>query len=59
MGGVTAEAIRHAAEVARHGADKAEAERRLPAETAVALADAGLFTMCLPAVYGGPGTGPV
>lgn len=59
MGGVTTEAIRHAADVARHGADKAESERRLPPETATALADAGLFTMCLPVAYGGPGTGPV
>lgn len=59
MGGVTAAAIRHASEVARHGADKAETERRLPPETATALADGGLFTMCLPATYGGPGTGPV
>lgn len=59
MGGVAAEAIRHAAEVARHGADKAETERRLPSETASAMAEAGLFTMCLPVAYGGPGTGPV
>lgn len=58
-GGVTEEAIRHAAAVARHGADKAEAERRLPPETAAVLAKAGLFTMCLPVAYGGPGTGPV
>lgn len=59
MGGVTADAIRHAAEVARHGADKAEADRRLPPETAAVMADAGMFTMCLPVAYGGPGTGPV
>src|SRR5690606_26634769 len=41
------------------GADQAEAERRLPLETASVMAEAGLFTMCLPVAYGGPGTGPV
>ena len=59
MRGVTTEAIKHAAEVARKGADQAEAERRLPLETASVMAEAGLFTMCLPVAYGGPGTGPV
>lgn len=59
MTGVTAEAIRHAARVARANADIAEAERRLPTETATALADGGLLTMCLPEAYGGPGIGPV
>lgn len=54
-----ADAIRHAADVARLGADDAEAQRRLPASTATALADAGLFTMCLPEAYGGSGDGPV
>lgn len=59
MSGVTTEAIRHAADVARKSADEAEAERRLPAGTAAVMADAGLFTMCLPVAYGGAGTGPV
>lgn len=48
-----------AAAVALAGADEAERLRRLPAPTVAALADAGLFTMCLPEVYGGSGAGPV
>jgi alkylation response protein AidB-like acyl-CoA dehydrogenase len=48
-----------AAAVARDGADDAERLRRLPAPTVAALADAGLFTMCLPEAYGGSGDGPV
>ncbi|MFZ8998871.1 MAG: acyl-CoA dehydrogenase family protein [Ilumatobacteraceae bacterium] len=56
---LTAESIRRAAGIAREEADVAEHERRLPARTSAALADAGLFTMCLPRAYGGPGTGPV
>ena len=51
--------VAHAAQVARLHADQAERERRLPAVTVAALADAGLLTLCLPAAYGGPGTGPV
>lgn len=30
----------------------------MPAEVVEALADAGLFTLCLPSAYGGPGVGP-
>jgi alkylation response protein AidB-like acyl-CoA dehydrogenase len=59
MPALTSDAIGRAAGVARATADKAEADRRLTAETATALADAGLFTMCLPSAYGGPGTGPL
>jgi alkylation response protein AidB-like acyl-CoA dehydrogenase len=47
------------AAVAREHADAAEQERRLPIETVTALADAGLFTLCLPTAYGGPGVSPV
>ena len=32
-----------------------ESARRLSAPTVAALAEAGLFTLCLPAAYGGPG----
>lgn len=56
---LTPASIRRAAEIAREDADLAERERRLPPRTTEALADAGLFTMCLPEAYGGPGTGPV
>jgi alkylation response protein AidB-like acyl-CoA dehydrogenase len=56
---LTPESIRRAAEVARDGADTAEQQRRLPSRTATVLAEGGLFTMCLPEAYGGPGTGPV
>lgn len=52
-------AARDAAEAARTNADLAEHDRRLPADTVAALADAGLFTMCLPVAYGGPGASPV
>jgi len=41
------------------GADEAERLRRLPAATVTALADAGMFTMCLPIAYGGTGEGPL
>jgi alkylation response protein AidB-like acyl-CoA dehydrogenase len=51
--------ISHAGSVARAGADEAERLRRLPPDTVEALAEAGLFTMCLPEVYGGAGGGPV
>ena len=52
-------AARGVSEVARANADTAEHDRRLPAATVAALADAGMFTMCLPAAYGGPGASPV
>lgn len=55
----SSESVTRAASVARDGADEAETLRRLPPATVDALADAGLFTLCLPEVYGGPGTGPV
>ena len=47
------------AATASAGADQAEHLRRLPAATVAALADAGLFTMCLPLACGGPGVSPV
>jgi alkylation response protein AidB-like acyl-CoA dehydrogenase len=47
------------AATAAAGADEAEQLRRLPAATVTALADAGLFTMCLPVAAGGPGVSPV
>ncbi len=59
MGALSAAAVQHAAEVARAGADEAERGRRLPPETVTALADAGMFTLCLPTAYGGPGVSPV
>ncbi len=52
-------AARDAAEVARTNADLAEHDRRLPAATVSALAEAGMFTMCMPVAYGGPGASPV
>ena len=52
-------AVSAAADVARAGADDAERLRRLPPATVAALADAGMFTMCLPTAYGGAGAGPV
>ncbi len=48
-----------ATQIARDHADEAETLRRLPDVTVAALAEAGLFTLCLPGAYGGPGTGPV
>jgi indole-3-acetate monooxygenase len=48
-----------AAEVARANADRAEDERRLPADTVAALVEAGLTRLCLPVDYGGPETDPV
>ncbi|MDJ0768397.1 MAG: acyl-CoA dehydrogenase family protein [Ilumatobacter sp.] len=59
MGSLSGTAIERAAEVARANADLAERERRLPAETVAALAEAGMFTLCLPTAYDGPGTGPL
>lgn len=52
-------AAREVSEVARSNAAAAEQDRRLPAATVSALADAGLFTLCLPVAYGGPGVSPV
>ena len=48
-----------AARVAGEHADAAEAARRLPDVTVTALADAGMFTLCLPETYGGPGASTV
>ncbi len=59
MGGLSSEAVARASEIARNRAAAADRDRRLPAETVRALADAGLFTLCLPERYGGPGIGPV
>jgi alkylation response protein AidB-like acyl-CoA dehydrogenase len=50
---------RAVAAVASAGADLAEQQRRLPDSTVGAMADAGLFTLCLPVAYGGPGVSPV
>ncbi|NNE10667.1 MAG: hypothetical protein HKN41_00295 [Ilumatobacter sp.] len=52
------EQIEAAAVLARRHADEAERERRLPAPVVAALREAGLFTLCLPEVYGGTGLGP-
>jgi len=57
MTGVTT--TNHAAQAARDHADDTDARRRLAPTVVDALADAGLFTMCLPVAYGGPGGGPV
>lgn len=54
-----AERVRKAAGVAREHADLAEQLRRLPPEVVDVLADEGMFTLCLPVAYGGPGVGPV
>ena len=48
-----------ATQIARDHADEADQLRRLPDVTVAALAEAGVLTMCLPAAYGGPGTGPL
>lgn len=48
-----------ASQIAREHADEAERLRRLPAVTVAALQEAGLLTLCLPTVYGGPGRGPL
>jgi alkylation response protein AidB-like acyl-CoA dehydrogenase len=53
------ERARRVADVASEGADEAERLRRLPQPTVDALAGAGLFTLCLPRAYGGPGSSPV
>jgi len=41
------------------GATEAEGLRRLPEATVTALANAGMFSMCLPTAYGGTGEGPL
>ena len=48
-----------AAAVALAEATDAEAARRLTPATVEALADAGMFTLCLPSAYGGPGISAV
>lgn len=53
------ETTARAASVARELADDAERARRLPPDVVDALRCAGLFTLCLPEVYGGAGLGPV
>jgi indole-3-acetate monooxygenase len=52
-------AARDVSDVARSLAAEAEHDRRLPAATVAALADAGMFTLCLPVAFGGPGVSPV
>ena len=47
-----------AALVASEHADAAESGRRLPSETVAALAEAQMFTLCLPAAYGGAEADP-
>ena len=59
MSAVDTRPVANAAQVAREHADEAEDLRRLPEATVSALAEAGLFTLCLPTAYGGPGTGPL
>lgn len=59
MVGLDERLVALAASTAREHAEEAERERRLPAVTVAALAEAGLFTLCLPEAYGGPGVGPV
>ena len=56
---ISDELVLNAVTVARDGADRAEANRRLPPETVDALAAAGLLSMCLPVDLGGPGVGPL
>ncbi len=50
---------RQVAVVAGDAADEAERLRRLAPVTVAALADAGLFTLCLPRAYGGSGASTV
>lgn len=50
---------RSLADEIRASADRAEQLRRLPPELAVRLRDAGLFRLCVPAVYGGPECDPM
>ena len=53
------DAARELDPLVREHADEAESLRHLPARVAVALRDAGLFRMCVPAVYGGPEVDPM
>jgi alkylation response protein AidB-like acyl-CoA dehydrogenase len=53
------DAARNASSVADRHAGDGECSRRLPDAVVTALAEGGLFTLCLPEAYGGPGTGPV
>ncbi len=48
-----------AALVAAEHADEGDRQRRLSDEVVTALRDGGLLTLCLPACYGGTGTGPL
>jgi indole-3-acetate monooxygenase len=57
--GTSTATVDRAAQVARAEANGAETARRLTSATVEALADAGMFTLCLPAAYGGPGLGVV
>ncbi len=59
MSGWSPAAVDGAARVAERCSDASETARRLAPESVEALADAGLFTMCLPADYGGPGASTV
>ncbi len=52
-------AVDAAALTARRHAGEAERLRRLPEPVVRSLADAGMFTLCLPEAYGGPGASPV
>ncbi len=52
------EAARELAPVAAQFAEQAERERRLPAELSAALADAGLYRLCIPAALGGGEVAP-
>ena len=52
-------AARAASAVAERCADDGDRSRRLPQPVVEALAAGGLFTLCLPEAYGGPGSGPV
>ena len=59
MSAVDTMLVANAAKVAREHAEEADELRRLPDVTVSALAEAGLFTLCLPTAHGGPGTGPL
>lgn len=52
-------AARAASVVAERCADDGDRGRRLPQPVVEALSAGGLFTLCLPEAYGGPGSGPV
>jgi alkylation response protein AidB-like acyl-CoA dehydrogenase len=53
------EAATAVAPLVRSRAEEAEAARRLPDDVVVALRDAGLMRMCVPAKYGGPEVDPL